>query len=244
MRRISVILTVSFLLLTVISVAHAQVNHPPVADANGPYLGMVGIPVSFDGSGSSDPDGDPLTCEWDMDNDGEYDDAFGVMPTHTFLSVGIFTVGLSVSDGMGAEGRDSAAVTIMDMPVASFTESAHVAPVGTPITFDPSGSYDPDGPIILYEWDFDGDGVYDLSTTTLSIVSHTYTIPGTYTVTLRVTDFHGNSDTASNVKTITPLGVIPEVPLGTIIASTAMIIAFVAYVAVPKWRRKRAYVSS
>ncbi len=40
-----------------------------------------------------------------------------------------------------------------------------------------------------------------------------------------------------------PTTVIPEVPLGTIMASAAMIIALVAYITVPKWRRKRAYVS-
>ncbi len=130
------------------------------------------------------------------------------------------------------------------VPVASFTESAHLVPVGTPIEFDPSDSYDFDGTIILYEWDFDGDGVYDFSTTTSDKVSHIYIKPGTYNVTLRVTDNDELTNTVTDTKTITPGMTIPEIPLGTIVASVAMIIGLVAYIAVPKWRRKKQYVNS
>ena len=129
------------------------------------------------------------------------------------------------------------------MPVASFTESAHTVPVGAPIEFDPSDSYDPDGTLVLYEWDFDGDGVYDESTESPDVVTFAYLTPGTYNVTLRVTDNDDITATATDTKTITPMGVIPEVPLGTIVASAAMIIALVAYVSVPKWRRKRQSVN-
>lgn len=153
--------------------------------------------------------------------------------------------GYSYTDSIG--GTNSASVTVTGVdpqaPVASFTESAHTVPTGAPITFDPSGSSDPDGTIVLYEWDFDGDGVYDHSTATPSTVSYTYTTPGTYTVTLRVTDNDGLTDTATDTKTITQIGVIPEVPLGTIMASAAMIVALVAYVAKPKWRRKQTYAA-
>ncbi|MCW3985381.1 MAG: PKD domain-containing protein [Candidatus Bathyarchaeota archaeon] len=124
------------------------------------------------------------------------------------------------------------------MPVASFTESAHTAPVGIPIEFDPSESYDYNGTILLYEWDFDGDGVYDKSTTFPDVVSFVYLIPREYNVTLRVTDDDGLTDTAMDTKMITSTGVIPEVPLGTIVALAAMMVALMAY-AMPRWRRKR-----
>ncbi|MCK4444304.1 MAG: PKD domain-containing protein, partial [Thermoplasmata archaeon] len=97
---------------------------------------------------------------------------------------------------------------------ASFTEDAHTAPVGTTINFDPISSSDPDGTIVLYEWDFDGDGVYDLSTATPSTVSYTYTIPGTYIVTLRVTDNDGLTDIATATKTIT-LGVSADLSISS-----------------------------
>lgn len=130
-------------------------------------------------------------------------------------------------------------VPVPEPPVASFTESAHVAPADTIINFDASSTYDPDGEIIQYEWDFDSDGTYDA---TGVITSHAYPIPGNYTVTLRVTDNDGYTDTATDTKIIVPGGVIPEVPWGTIMASAAMIVAFTAYFAIPKLRKKTASI--
>jgi PKD repeat protein len=130
-------------------------------------------------------------------------------------------------------------------PVASFTETAESVPAGVPITFDPSGSYDSDGSIVLYEWDWDGDGTYDESSPTPDPVSHTYSTDGSYTVTLRVTDNDGLTNTATATKTIEPCpeNVIPEVPLGTILASVAMIGALVSYFGYPKLRRKHTSIN-
>jgi PKD repeat protein len=121
-------------------------------------------------------------------------------------------------------------------PVASFTEDLHTAPVGTTINFDAGNSYDPDGTIVNYAWDF-GDG--NTIPSGGAGASHAYAAPGTYTVTLTVTDDDGLTSTATDTKTIGPTGVIPEVPIGTILASASMIIAFAAYITVPKWRRKQ-----
>ncbi|MGK0176200.1 MAG: PKD repeat protein [Lentimonas sp.] len=60
------------------------------------------------------------------------------------------------------------------------------------VTFDASASMDRDGEIVSYEWDFDGDGAVDQSTTT-SIIEHTYTEPNLYTTHLRVIDDEGAS---------------------------------------------------
>lgn len=62
--------------------------------------------------------------------------------------------------------------------------------IGSPITFDGSGSYDPDGEIVSWEWDVDGDGVYDVSTAGPELV-HTYTADYDGLITLRVTDNSG-----------------------------------------------------
>ena len=55
-----------------IDAAHAQ---QPAADAGGPYVGVEGSPVALDGSGSTDADNDIVSYEWDLDNDGSFDDA-------------------------------------------------------------------------------------------------------------------------------------------------------------------------
>ena len=51
------------------------------------------LTVNFDSTGTNDPDaGELLTYEWDLDGDGEFDDAFGTSATHTFLAAGTYTV--------------------------------------------------------------------------------------------------------------------------------------------------------
>jgi PKD repeat protein len=80
--------------------------------------------------------------------------------------------------------------------------------VGTSISFDASGSSDPDGTIVSYEWDFDTDGIYDATGVT---ISHAYSTPGTYTVTLRVTDIDGLTDTDTATKTVNPVPTGPTI---------------------------------
>jgi len=101
------------------ALALASVNNPPVADPNGPYTGVVGIPVNIDGSGSYDPDlGDSITnYEWDMDNDGSYDDATGVTVTWTWFTTGTKTIALKVSDTYGAADFAATTVSITPPPV-------------------------------------------------------------------------------------------------------------------------------
>jgi uncharacterized repeat protein (TIGR01451 family) len=70
--------------------------------------------------------------------------------------------------------------------------------VNETVTFNGSGSYDPDGTIVSYEWYF-GDG--NVTTTTEAIITHAYATAGTYTVTLTVTDNEGATGTdAASVK--------------------------------------------
>ena len=86
--------------LTVITVEN--VNQGPTADPDGPYTGVINVPITFNGTGSSDPDGDALTYEWDFDaTDGitPGGDATGPNPTHTYTSPATYTVTLTVSDG-------------------------------------------------------------------------------------------------------------------------------------------------
>jgi len=93
-------------------------NNPPVADADGPYTGQMGQAITLDGSGSWDPDpGDSLVSyAWDLDHDGQYDDATGLYPVHTWNTTGFYTIGLRVTDSHGAADMDSSTVTIEEIP--------------------------------------------------------------------------------------------------------------------------------
>jgi len=101
-------------------------NDAPTADANGPYTTDEGTDVTLDGSGSSDPDGDVLTYEWDFDNDGQFDDATGVSPTFDRVGQdGVFTIGLRVTDPYGASDTDQTTVTVNNVaPSVSFSTTS------------------------------------------------------------------------------------------------------------------------
>jgi hypothetical protein len=67
-----------------------------------------------------------------------------------------------------------------------------VGTTGTPVHFDASHSFDSDGSIVKYEWDFNNDGIFDVSTAAWT-VSYTYTQAYTGPIILRVTDNDGNT---------------------------------------------------
>ena len=169
-------------------------NQAPVAVANGPYSGTVDVPVAFSSSGSYDPDGDTITYLWAF---GDGDTSTEENPTHTYTAADTYTVSLTVTDPYDASDTDTTTATITgggpnDPPVANAGPDVN-AMVREDITFDGTGSYDPDGDTITYLWAFG-----DNKTGSGPIVVHDYKKPGTYDVTLTVTDDLGaqGQDTA------------------------------------------------
>jgi hypothetical protein len=84
-------------------------------------------------------------------------------------------------------------VPIYVPPVAD-AGGPYTAEEGASITFNGSNSYDPDGMIVKYEWDWQNDGVYDATTTT-SNYNYAYSDDFTGQVRLRVTDDGGKTNT-------------------------------------------------
>ncbi|MDK2876426.1 MAG: hypothetical protein PWQ22_836 [Archaeoglobaceae archaeon] len=97
-------------------------------------------------------------------------------------------------------------------PIASFTFSPTTPKAGENVTFNASSSYDPDGSIVSYEWDF-GDG----SKASGKIVNHTFSSAGNYTVTLTVRDNAGLTNSTSKQITVTSQPVISQTPVVTLL---------------------------
>jgi hypothetical protein len=109
---------------------------PRTADAGGPYTVDEGGSVTLDGSGSFDPDGYIVLYEWDLDNDGQYDDATGATTDAVFDDNGCLIVGLRVTDEFGASDTDVAEVTVNNVAPTVGPISAPIDPVavGTSVT--------------------------------------------------------------------------------------------------------------
>ncbi|QDU65386.1 S8 family serine peptidase [Engelhardtia mirabilis] len=101
-------------------------NNPPVANAGANQSGTVGNAVSFNGTGSFDPDGDPLTSyTW---NFGDGSGGSGATTSHTYSSAGSYTVTLTVSDGQLTDS-DTATVNITSPPTGG--PQVYMASVGS-----------------------------------------------------------------------------------------------------------------
>ena len=174
-------------------------NQPPTADPGGPYNASVNSPVSFDGTGSSDPDGSISTYDWDF---GDGSTGTGATTSHTYAATGIYTVTLTVTDDGGETDSQNTTATITDpLPPIADPNGPYNGVVGSPVSFDGTGSSDPDGSITAYAWDF-GDTVLGAGATP----THTYSDEGTYTVALTVTDNDGQTNTGTTTATISPAG--------------------------------------
>ncbi|MBN2083171.1 PKD domain-containing protein [bacterium] len=82
-------------------------------------------------------------------------------------------------------------------PVAALTASVSQAKPGSPVEFSATTSADPDGEIVLYEWDWDSDNVYDEASGVNPVVAHAFAATGTFTPRVRVWDNAGGTDLAS-----------------------------------------------
>jgi glucose/arabinose dehydrogenase/PKD repeat protein len=113
-----------------------------------PTSGPAPLTVQFSGSGSSDPEGTPLTYQWDLDGDGQYDDATGVTTSRTYQSPGNVTVGLKVTDAGSATGTASQVISVSNsppVPVIATPSASLTWKVGDTISFSGSATDAQDG---------------------------------------------------------------------------------------------------
>jgi len=166
-----------------------------------PTSGVAPLEVSFDASGSYDPDGNILSYEWDF-KDGNT--GSGEIVNHTFSSIGSYDVRLTVTDDKGATDSATKTITVTkttnQAPIASFTTTPASGVAPLEVYFNASNSYDSDGTIISYAWNFK-DGNAGSGET----ISHTFVSAGSYNVELTVTDNEGAVVSATKIVTVTEM---------------------------------------
>jgi PKD repeat protein len=200
---------------------------PPDAPPNAaltvsPGSGLAPLQVSADASGSTDTDATPIATyafDWG-DGTAVIGPQSGPTAPHTFASPGSYTVTVTVKDTAGLSSTATKPVTVNPdlAPVPALTVTPNPVAVQLPVTADASGSKDTDGtPIATYTFDW-GDGTPSTGPQAGSSAPHTYANPGTYSVTVKVTDTANLSSTAT--KTLTVLADAPPAAALTVTPST------------------------
>ncbi len=164
----------------------APANFLPIALFTADKFNGVGsLDVSFDSSASFDPDGVIVSFDWDF---GDGESSTLVNPQHSFDEVGNFTVSLTVKDNDGAESTVSRLFQVLvsgenAAPVAFISAEPWFGFIPLEVSFDASESFDSDGSIESFGWDF-GDGETGVGET----VSHSFDEEGVFLVKLTVKD--------------------------------------------------------
>ena len=175
-------------------IGYITVKEAPVADFTAStLLGAAPLEVTFTDSSTGTG---PLTYVWDF-GDGTGDAV--PSPVHTFTTVGTYTVNLTVTNDVGLSTKNDIIIDVQEAPVAGFSGEpvSGFAPLEVTFTDASTGS-----PTLNYLWDF-GDGTGDTGPSPV----HTYTLAGTYNVTLTVTN-----DVGSNTTTLTDYITVSAVP--------------------------------
>jgi hypothetical protein len=172
-------------------------NIPPVANITGPRIGYVNQSLIFSAHYSYDPDGILIEYRWDFENDGLFDTEWTkeILITHSYSNPGNYTIKLQAKDDNQATGVTQLIITIirltspLQLPIAQ-ANGPYQAYANQTITFHSNDSYDPDGIIMNYTWDF-GDKTLSYEQNPV----HIYTQPGNYIAILTVRD----NDNLSNI---------------------------------------------
>ena len=176
-------------------------NGPPTATQNNPSPNPAAVfqTVKFDGSPSSDPDGDALNYSWEF-GDGTAV-VYGPVVYHAFGVKGSYNIRLNVSDGgPGSSDEDIKVLTVTDAaptPIITVITTPYNGSfqINSPVKFNGSSSNDEQTSSLNYTWDF-GDETVDYGME----VSHNFTSRGKFNVTLTVTDKGGQSMTSAPVR--------------------------------------------
>jgi cyclophilin family peptidyl-prolyl cis-trans isomerase/chitodextrinase len=161
---------------------------------------IIGRSRRFDAGNSRDVDGPIASYAWAF---GDGETATGPVIQHDYLTTGRFTVTLTVTDEAGASASLSRTVFINNSPVADFEFAVTDDPAGLTVRFDGTDSSDPDGSIAEFRWNF-GDNTPEASG---AVVTHTYAVPDSYTVTLRITDSAGTTVSTQRSVQVTGQGI-------------------------------------
>jgi RHS repeat-associated protein len=205
-----------------VTVVAVPPNVPPTAFAGPDALAPRNLLVHLDGSGSFDPEEQPLTYSWTLVSRPEGSSAIlagatTVAPSFVPDLVGDYVFRLIVNDGVFDSDPDVLIVTATNVPpVAVATAATNEAPVNTVISLDGSGSHDANNDSISFNWSLasaPAGSAASLTNSTSAVAMMTPDLAGNYAVTLIVND--GQSSSAPSTVAISAF--IPPVSVPDVV---------------------------
>jgi hypothetical protein len=181
----------------VVSQAIVLVNRAPVANAGADQQHTTGALIRLNGSGSTDPDGDPLTYAWGWSaqpsgSSAVLSNALSANPTFTADREGFYKLTLMVSDGFLSSTTDEIKITIADnKPPVAIVVCETTVNEGQLVTLDGSDSNDPEDDKLDYLWSIvskPAGSNASLTNADQKEAAFTPDVSGSYSLKLRVSD--------------------------------------------------------
>ena len=177
-------------------------NSAPTADAGGPYTIAEGDMVVLDASLSTDPESNPLTYAWDINNDSIFGDVTGVMPNLSWIDLqsfgitdgdDVYDIAVEVDDGLGGVDTATTTIAVNNTTPALVTSGAPTTTNGGIYVLNLSAT-DP-GDDSITEWTINwGDGTIETIFGNPLTAVHTYHGIGfTYNILASATDEDGTT---------------------------------------------------
>ena len=192
---------------------------PPVAVADA-EKGVVlpGEELNFTGSDSYDEDGDIVSYDWDF---GDGNSSSEADPTHAYATYGTYIVSLTVTDDDGANSTTTLTIYVNAPPVPVINVARMELLTGEKLWFNGTDSYDPDGTIFFWLWNFDDGG-----SSTKEALNHTFDDDGVYNVTLQVMDDRSTIATGYLLITVFNRGPVADMSADPLVGDTTTQFSF------------------
>jgi parallel beta-helix repeat protein len=174
---------------------------PPTANAGPDQASNEGSAVPFAGSAT----GTGLSYAWTFGDGGTTTGT--LTPTHVYTDNGTYTATLTVTDSTGQVATDTAVITVANVaPTGTFGNNGP-KPEGSAVTLSFTGVSDPSSVDTAagfkYSYDFNNDGIWDITDSSSATAQYTFNDNGTYPVTGRVKDKDGGFTTYTTTVTVT-----------------------------------------
>jgi hypothetical protein len=181
-----------------VTVVASTANIAPVANAGAAQSVVTGSTVTLNGTASNDANGDSLTYAWSFvskptGSNASLSSSTSASPTFTAGTAGSYVLSLVANDGALSSTNSTVTITASNAnlaPVASVGAGLNVY-VGTTVTLNGTGSYDPNGDALLYAWAFvskPAGSSATLSGATTATPSFLADVAGSYVIAIAVGD--------------------------------------------------------